>query len=427
MSEKVVLDRIPADRYEREDRYKLMSVGEDFVSVASSRKIAGQNVSGKTYVRFHTDSVKIFKLGEYPDGRPRVNVYEKTHQRLRHNGGGSRKTFQNITPTLTSPHAVRYDQYDAVGMGEFLKLYEAKYGPTGQFPTSMGLGRLAYPILTTNDKWKYTLSLGSALRMSDARGFIETAFGKTRYRKDLVKAVAATHSTSVIAVMSAFRGVVPTDWLVDALNDWPKFGEYDWNFASLRKIAKLTDQNSARRLLNGLMSDQVPSMWITDSIRSIDQLMSYRQIPELGKVSGWREVHDLLAGQARRAVKPNQTIPQRGKVIKALDGAEVSGYTIVSAKDTDTLEVWGHQMSNCIGGYEYQALNGTSLLFGVYRDGSLVGNMELRKNGDVVQLVGKYNARFPDSALVSNRVHELTGYNGHRALETVWANDGVEI
>jgi hypothetical protein len=153
-------------------------------------------------------------------------------------------------------------------------------------------------------------------------------------------------------------------------------------------------------------------MWITDSIRSIDQLLSYRETPELGKVSGWREVHDLLAMQARRAVKPNQMIPQKGKIIKALDGVEVAGYTIISAKDTDTLEIWGNQMSNCIGGYEYQALNGTSLLFGVYGGGVLVGNMEVRKGGYVVQLVGKYNARFPEAVSVTEKIHELTGYKG---------------
>lgn len=449
MSEKYVLKRPEDDqrRYAHFDQpdelpkeYITMSVGDDFVSLVQSEKRVGTTQNGKTWVRFDDQLVTIFKLGRYADGRPRVNVYRKTRTRPsyrdRMNGTVPKgMRLENITSRLAGVSL--FSQYDTVAAGEFIKIYEREFGPSGQFPTAVGIRRLAYPMLRDNEHWQYARPLGSALRQTNVRSFIEASFGKTRYRKDLVKAIAHTNSTHAIAVGHAFRGLMPLDWIIDALFETKPYRQYEefGDISNMRRIARLTDEKSGRRLLRQMLNEDIPRTWVRDSLRSIDQILEYGDVPELGRVQNWREAHDSLMVQARQVVKKNQRIPQDHKIIKAIEGetffieGQHGTYHFESAKDTDTLEIWGSKMANCIGTYNHSAMSGSSLLFGLFRDGELIGNMEVAPDGRVRQLVGKYNSSMQNYNWIRNWVDERTEpeRDGRPRLRNLVANPALNL
>lgn len=394
-------------------KYKLMSVGEDFVSLADSVKIVGTNKSGKTYVNFRTERVRIYKLSENADGTPRVNVYAK--RRVGPRARSRMSSVVNETPVLSTPYNhADFSIYDSVAIGEFMKLYSRRYGEVTEYPTPLGLARLAYPMLAQRESWSYAPTMGGPLRKSDPRSFLDSAFGKTRYRRDLLKAVAESHSMIHVATARQFRGLVPVDWIVDALGQWSHQGESvlargeRTDIEAIRRIAQWVDLGSRKRLMRDLFLDSTPDFAVTDSIRSAKTLAGHGLF-ELGKVKNWSELHDVLAVKSRTAGKINRPIPQKHKYLKAIDGTTVGNWSIHSAKDTHTLEAWGGQMSNCIGSYSGSAISQRTLLFGVFEDEKLVGNVEVSTEGRVVQLVGRFNGRLEGGDVIVERIHKLTG------------------
>lgn len=391
MSEVIALKRPDPDRVWGDNRYVSLAVKGDSVTLLNSQLRRGINKhSGKTWARFE-GSRRTFKRTFTTDGQQRVNVWIA--------GQGIWKQVQNSTPKVDRlPKS-------SDNIAHIAKFFEVM-GHDAE-PTVRNLEVLCYPILAHNDKWHYAAGLGSALRMADTRDFVEAAFGKTRYRKDLVRSISNTDSLTAVSIAAMWRGLVPTDWLVDAAGT-PIRAIRNENYVhhvqssslsgkdiiALRKILANMNLGSRKRLLVSALDDP----YVIDTVRSARLILREgEQLPVFGKIDGWRNAHDLLATQARKIGQENRKIDQSSKPYKKLDGKVTPlGYRIVSAKETHELLDWGAVMNNCIGSYGHMATNGSTNLFAIFQGEALVGNMEVGTNGAVRQLVGKNNARFAD-------------------------------
>lgn len=120
-------------------------------------------------------------------------------------------------------------------------------------------------------------------------------------------------------------------------------------------------------------------------LRGIDPDFALRDL----SFGSFRELHDVLAREQRKAKNPKIDIEYTGPAAE-LPG-EYGEYRIVAPTDSWAVDEWGDLMSNCISGYSRRAASQDTLLYGVYRGSELVANMELKPNGDVKQLLGKFN------------------------------------
>lgn len=396
------------------DRYISLRVGQDFVSLTDSILKKGTNGhSGKSYARFSLNSCLILKKKQYKDGTPRYHAYLKTGK-TRY----SPSNFQDVTPKIgtTSGHFAGNTEQRAIAIAAFFRAIDHDALPMGT-----EFLKLAYPMLNENPAWRWAPGMGTALRKSDTRSFIEAAFGKTRYRKDLVKAVAASNSLEKVAQARVWRGIVPIDWIVDGIaQSVPSNRILDnaMNLAHLRKLLPMVDQGSRKRLLMQSMTNDRGSHFMSDTLRSVDTIFqSGDSLEYIGRVDGWRSLHDTVATQARLAVNANRPVPQSAEVYKILDGVSTSGgLTLVSAKDTDDLIYWGGQMNNCIGSYSHEAVNSSTCLFGIYDKEDLVGNMEVDPTGRVQQIVGKFNSPFQRRDEVRDALEAAIKEKGSKSL-----------
>lgn len=402
-----------------EESYLSLRVGEDFVSLTDSTLRKGNNQhSGKSYSRFHLNSCLILKKKHYKDGAPRYHAYFKTGK-IRNRAAN----FQDVTPRIAEGHVYGMNnnvENRAIAISQFFKVIGHDALPMGS-----EFLKLAYPMLSHNPAWQWAPGMGSALRRTDTRSFVETAFGKTRYRKDLVKAIAESPSLDRVAQARVWRGLVPIDWIVDGLqqavpgslnNQASAVVQQD---VQLRRLLKMVDQGSRKRLLIQAMTNDRGSHFMGDTLRSVETILSAGDPLEyIGRVDGWRSLHDALATQARLAVNANRPIPQDGEIYKLLDGlVTTSGIRIESAKDTDDLIYWGGQMSNCIGSYAQQAVCASTYLFALYENDTLVGNMEVAPNGTVRQIVGKFNGNFAQSKEVNEAILAAIEEKGSKRLK----------
>jgi hypothetical protein len=409
------------DPYQDHDVYTMLYVNDSSVVLSENVKRVGITKGGKTWVRFEPREKTIIRLAEYPDGRPRVNVFRVQQKFMGERGRGQKRGYTfDMTPATIGNSLARNSEFHSVLAGEFIKMYEARYGATGLLPLMSSIGKLAYPILRDHDRWLYQRPLGGALRQTSGRAFIEHAFGKTRYRKDLMKAVADSYWLEPVSMAHEFRGLVPIDWIVDFIRNAPKHAIdlplHGEQWGNLRKIAKLTDPRSARRLMEGLLAPGNTAMLVTDSIRSMRAIHDREAIPELGRVESWRQVHDELAMQARRAVNPNKPIPQKHKIVKALDGLELRNeadieYRFESAKMTDDMDNWGAIMGHCIGSYMSTAVAERGFYFAIYKDGRLYANAEVSPDGSVRQLYGRFNQTPPERKWLKAEIAKVVPSN----------------
>lgn len=189
-------------------------------------------------------------------------------------------------------------------------------------------------------------------------------FGKTRYRRDLVKAVAGADFFR-LCLVHQFRGLVPVDWLVSGLRVTSEGRIDPSRIPDLRPILRLLDQNSLKRLL---ADGRAPGRILIDTSRNQptpDDLARLREEianggAGLGRVRSWEELHDAVTarrrafhhldartGPKRRTIKP-VNLPEWAC---AIETDLPSGLRIVLAREEDTLWHWGTAMNNCIGGY----------------------------------------------------------------------------
>lgn len=251
--------------------------------------------------------------------------------------------------------------------------------------------------------------LHMALRQSSGVEFAKAAFGRSLYRRDLVKASCSAEPWA-IAVSREFRGLVPPDWIVGGLRGSANHGRPTIRTRGLRSALRSLDHRSLRHLVNDLRRD-VPDL-LGDILR-----MNLGQRLYVRSYAQW---HDELATGWRKTSQIDMEIPQT-KLAQRLHGLQIGDMEMRTAQSTAEMGDWGRAMHNCIGSYTHAALSGRGVYAAVYRAGGMVANLEVA-GSKLNQLLGRFNQRLSDAdrvaieaSLVSEDVHVTKDYWGSAA------------
>lgn len=260
-----------------------------------------------------------------------------------------------------------------------------------------------YPLLPGTHVYNEALN-GSTRRCyrfaDDAATLTRNMFGKTRYRKDLVKAVAAIHSDwderhlGQVWLAREFRGLVPIDWIIEVLRN-PVTRNIQIP-GHLRPLLRTLDQRALRNLLS---DGQAYNLW--------DLVREHRHVPDFvpqRRPRTWNELEQDLLNQRDRVISertanrkpvtlPKDALRLNGGIpLLQPNGAVEDGLLVVVADHETTLHGWSSEMHNCISGYSTMMRTGARWLGGVYVGDRLVANFEINEGRrQCVQLLGKYN------------------------------------
>jgi hypothetical protein len=399
-----------ASRWEIENRTAVWS-SPDKVSVTRSTLTQGYTRDrAKTWARWKTDSV--YGLRRLPNGT--IVPYHRIWMPPRDNHGGH---WRNTVPDAA------FRQLDA-GTGSLGAEVTDHYAT--EVKKNLGIEKLTdlYPMaehygIHTYHQMPY--GMRHAMRQPEIRPFVEELFGKSRYRRDLLKVVRDTENLSVIELVRQFKGFVPVDWMVNFIRENPhamRERELGWVSINIniRRFLPFIDPRAYRSLLRRSF-DQNDSYMVMDMSRwpgvaAIDN----REPPRT-----WRAFHDVIAGGEMLPGNPRmrQRPPRRGgrrvyvdnvyapipdtdaeikltETAEKLHGLNIGPIAIECATTTFQMKEWGNEMHNCIGGYRQTAYEGRGVYGVVWAGGKIIGAFEVNRNGDLVQLLGKYNKTMPD-------------------------------
>lgn len=363
----------------------LITVDSDCITVNEGVQKTGLSKSGKQWGRWENHAT-FFSMRS-----GRLKIYSASKIK------GRGRIFRDQTAGYFSlPQSHKWSPYKSAVAETFWPEFAAMMNRNGVAVDEgeldfKGVQRLAYPVLSLKDEWRAVQGISAGLRSSDIRGLVEGSLGKSRYRKDVAKAVVNSTSLNGLAVASSLKTVVPVDWLIPVIASFRH--EIMWNRDEFRALMTRLPDHQKRLLLADMGNTQpngVRTMWITDSLRSIHQMPP----GDLPRATTWREFHDILVPRARAlgSYRENQEIPQKG-VSKKLDGLTTAGLELRSAKDTHELVRWGEEMSHCIGSYGGDAVRGASHLFGLFEGEKMIANLEVAPGGRVRQFYGRFNER----------------------------------
>lgn len=277
--------------------------------------------------------------------------------------------------------------------------------------------------------------LVGAMREDDLPSMVRKTFGKTRYRRDLVRATGNA-DPQAIGLAKNFVGLVPIDWIVNFLRineageERLRLHTFD-RWIPIRPWLFTMDPRSYRNLLSERLYGRTATT-ITDTMM---MLQRNREIgPPTGRYRSWTELHDWLENTiygARdwqpirpvgRAIRQNRvyTPPQPREDIplselgKKLDGYTDGTYRIVIPKKVSELTEWGTYMRNCIGGYGYRVASDNSpvTLGAIYEGDKLLVNFEVTAN-----VLGQFLGRF----------NQTPGRELCLKFEPIFSNLGVDV
>lgn len=240
-----------------------------------------------------------------------------------------------------------------------------------------------------------------SLKEQDLRAQVAHLFGKTRVRRDLMRAVGQSYPNAIMLARE-FRGLVPIDWIVKFLMDNPR---------DLRSNRLQPYKGGFRRHLYGMQPRvyryllrsgfQDHDMWFGLNDVLMMRLGAGYEIPTDG-FRTFSELHDTFFAQARAYHLRNptpitqQTVVPPTELWTALHNSRVGNYKFVMPEESTMLQLWGQQMRNCIGGYAHTLVNEKRRreLGGIYEGDKLVANFEIY-DGRLQQLLGKCNQALP--------------------------------
>lgn len=271
---------------------------------------------------------------------------------------------------------------------------------------------IAYPLmrnLVLKDD-RLPSSATKFLRHETMMDGVRAMYGKTLYRKDLVKAASTTTSVYRLMIARELRNIVPVDWIIDFLNAEHCAINHEMNketVKSFRTLFKSLTPAQQKRYLKEL-ADTSPrkavSSWeINDTLRMFHQLekdYGVTFIPGQIQARGWKELHEAVRLDLRGRRYAKRDIEQ---VTLAKEIAKVkfaNGYQVIQPKDTHDLLDWGNNMHHCIGSYANDAVQGSSVFLGIMKDGTMIGNAQIKvKEKRLVQIFGKHNRILEEEAL----------------------------
>lgn len=240
-----------------------------------------------------------------------------------------------------------------------------------------------------------------ALRATNSRDFVERLFGKRQYRKDLLKAVGNSNTVYPLHIAKAFRGLVPTDWIVNFLNlNHQVDTGYDQGYCisiytDIRPLLTALDPRSYRRLLLEPMTANK-----LYGIEDIARMFNQRGLGDADNYfRSWADAHDRLINRYNYHLHTpfEDSEISLHPIAEKIHGLRTKSFEIVTATHTKELEEWGSAMHNCIGGYKRMAANNETILGAIYSRDKLVANYEISATGNLKQLLGPCNKPLSNS------------------------------
>lgn len=379
----------------------------DRIAIAYADQVRGLTKNGKSFSRITNRGRVVFTWQKGPLRVFSTGIANRKRQ-VRDITAGLPQGVMNNRVTMDrnlTPHLL--ERYSG---GDFeFPIRPVKFGSAVTSSNQHLWQRIAYPVLREAPHWDAVTGMSQALRQNNVQDFTRVAFGNTRYRKDLVKAIAGAPNLNGVWLAHELKTTFPIDWLIPVVRaDIPTSG------AEIRKIKSFMrwlPEYAGKRLLHEWGNDDRPRMggWgylEEDTLKSWAAILKEKPNYNLGayRVTNWRDLHDHLARELTKIGREDREITPT-KLAKKLDGKSADGIRLVHPKTTHELIDWGRDMHNCIGGYDREAMSGRSVLFAVMRGDEMIGNMELTPKGSIRQLVGDYNR--PLDARVRNTVMSL--------------------
>ena len=278
-----------------------------------------------------------------------------------------------------------------------------------------------YPVLhhlQSNGLPAYPTAITRHAATNDLSKFVSRVFGKTRFRKDLVKSVANLSSSNVFMVGYWFRGLVPVDWIIGYYQKYakknPQVFAYSFSLSDMRKVFYKLPKKQVHKLFNLLTTDysDTPSyivdglFWTLDSIYENDMYTGLEDI----KFTSLEEAHDKYSVYLRieETKKRNAEflLPLDKTVLaKQIDAIEYPADSDIKLKTADCamdLVEWGGIMNHCIGSYTYEATNGNGTFGVILQNDKPIGNFHYNHVQDTMyQMFGKHNKQLPGEVIVS--------------------------
>lgn len=372
--------------------YESIGRSEDTVWQSDLTMKVGQTASGKTWRRLRRTSLRVFT---WRSGR--LRYLTATTKRVEDDDGrrrdvtnwqdGTSRLLNNLTEYVYSPRLVPA-LMEHTGAKDLRSLIRREYPLSIDLPADNGVTPY--------------------LALPNIQEFTRAFYGKSRYRKDLVRGVAnrgwmTRGGNSYLLMTKAFAPFIPVDWIARDLNDLPLP-----TFSDLGSGSVMFSLRSMRRMLRSGTEKQVRLLWkdregfstngawmMMDIFRSLQEIHRYAPDYKVGDITfnSWRSLHDILAEDQRRIRTRNQDIKHSGEWLKLV--GKYDSYDIIAPADTHTLVKWGGEMANCIGGYTSEAVQNRTMLYAVLKDGKMICNMEIEKSGKLRQMVGKHNSTLP--------------------------------
>lgn len=241
-------------------------------------------------------------------------------------------------------------------------------------------------------------ALRKAFKQTEIRPFVEEVFGKSRYRRDLLKVTAESYPYD-IALMREFRGLTPVDWLVDWMRkerpQAPGPGSPNIRNLLIRSNPK-SYRSILRRDFTGRDAMLIANMGARRAPGHVFEVNADRPFRT------WEEMHNSILGPQRYGRRADYALePFTHKEIeltdlaKKFDGLQVGKLVIEPAKHTEVMTAWGNLMNNCIASYARNAVAGTAEYAAVLDGDKVIANLEVRDN-KLVQLLGRFNRALPE-------------------------------
>lgn len=143
-----------------------------------------------------------------------------------------------------------------------------------------------------------------------------------------------------------------------------------------------------------LTREKISSYYIYDTLRMFHEAYDFLSESERKKILQegiTQRHHDMLAKIIARNAKKNIDFKWTKEQFALEDN--VNGYDFILPKDYYTLIDLGTEMHNCVASYKSLILDQTSTIVAVTKDKVYSACIEIRKPHDVLQKLGKYNAK----------------------------------
>lgn len=408
---------------------------DEVITVVFSHKLTGISKNGKEWSAW-ADKYKITFSCRSKNGTDKksFNIYYWKKPQ------GHRASFSNVSTGLIMPPSFsdilhissereyEYIEPETIAMTKVFDMYERHFGKIANsehIPRQLkNTNILCYPMLQQGQyvaemvaNFSIPFVLRSAFRKDTFQQATLELFGKRRYRKDLVKAVAKTNPLA-LAFFAPFKTAIPIDWIISHLNKHSEHteivnvnrmqhqfrGDYSGSpdTKPIMEFFKDLPVNTQKALLNDVQYPYKHTQTMLDTARMYELLKNMNQeikdkyLPkDMLKAKTWLELHDRFTVIQREIRFKIEFIPQT-ETARQLEKVFTTNdkYQIIAAKDTYELTVWGREMGNCIGSYGRTAVVGSATLAKVIHNDKMIANIEIR-NEKCNQLYAKGNQRLP--------------------------------